>query len=99
MFLETASLIAQHLKVRNRRDRIAILAEILTEAKVVSTKTQIMCKCNLNHGNFEAYLKVLLETKLLSQVINGNNGNKFLTTKKGRDFVKAYQELQIYLFI
>ena len=97
VFLGKASLIAQHWKVRNRRDRIAILAGILTEAKVVSTKTQIICKCNLNYRKLEPYLQILLETKLLKEVINKDGGKKFLTTKKGKEFIKAYQKLQIYL--
>jgi predicted transcriptional regulator len=95
MSLETTLLLAQQPKVRNKRGVIAIMAEILIEAGVVSTKTQIMCKCNLNHKKIEPYIQILLEKKFLREESSKDNVKKFLTTKKGKRFVNTYQELQI----
>lgn len=92
--LETIPLITKYPKFSNRRDRIAIMAEILAETKTGLKKTRIICKCNLSYKQLELYIKMLLEQKLLARKSDEKGQEKFVTTTKGNNFVKNFQALQ-----
>ena len=70
------------------------MAEILTETRTRLKKTRIMYKCNLNYKQLELYIKMLLEKKLLARKTDEKGREKFVTTTKGNNFVKNFQNLQ-----
>jgi len=70
------------------------MAEILTETRTRLKKTRIMYKCNLNYKKLELYIKMLLEKKLLARKTDEKGREKFVTTTKGNNFVKNFQNLQ-----
>ena len=92
--LETIFSTKKYPKFSNRRDRISIIADILTEAKTALNKTRIMCKCNLNYKQIGLYTGMLLEKKLLERKTDDEGREKFVTTAKGNNFTKNFQKLQ-----
>ena len=94
IILETISSKTKYPTFSNRRDRIAIMVEILTETRTGLKKTRIMCKCNLSYKQLELYNKMLLEKKLLARKTDEKSREKFVTTTKGNNFVKNFQALQ-----
>jgi len=81
---------------RKRRDRLYIIAEILTIAKDGSLKTQIMYKANLSFAQLNGYLSFLVETELLK--VNTNNRKTFYkTSPKGVKYLENYKEISILL--
>ena len=87
-------MISRYPTARNRRDRIAIIAEILTETNFGRTRVRIMSKCNLNSKQIEIFIKLLLEKKLLAKKIHDNGRVTFLVTQRGKDFIKKFHYLQ-----
>ena len=94
ILLARTSLILRHQKLRKKRDRIAVMAEILTEKNAGRTKTNVMHKCNLNFKQIEAYTKILLEKKLLAKQIDDNGQVIFVVTQRGKGFIKKFHRLQ-----
>lgn len=73
---------------RYNRDSLDIVRDILSVASVETRKTKIMYKANLSYHQVQKYLHSLLEQDLLN-----HDGNSFyLITKKGRQFIKLYDE-------
>jgi len=72
------------------------MANILNVATSGKTKTCIMHKCNLSYRQLQAYLDLLQEKKLLRiESHEGNNPEKvYITTERGRAFLKAYNKLK-----
>ncbi|UCE15471.1 MAG: hypothetical protein JSV12_06230, partial [Candidatus Bathyarchaeota archaeon] len=64
-----------------KRDRLEIIAEILSVAKSGEKKTHIMYQCNLSHCQTKRFLTYLLETGFL------RIGNSYHTTEKGLQFL------------
>jgi len=81
---------------RKRRDRLYIIAEILSIAREGSLKTQIMYSANLSFAQLNEYLSFLLEMKLLEIVI-GNQRTLYKTTAKGVKFLQSYEEISSLL--
>jgi predicted transcriptional regulator len=72
-----------------------IMAAILDQARRGVKKTRIMYTCNLSFRQLRVYLDFLLKKKFLSLVASeGENFGFFKTTKKGLDFLEAYNSLQ-----
>jgi len=72
-----------------------IIADILDQAKYGAKKTRIMYTCNLSFRQLRVYLDFLLKKRFLALVTSENDNSRlFETTKKGLDFLKAYQSLQ-----
>ena len=65
-----------------RRDRLYIIAEILTIAKEGRLKTQIMYRANLSFAQLNEYLSFLTRMDLL-QVQKENRKSIYSTTIKG----------------
>ena len=79
------------------RSRLDIMASILGETKRASRKTRIMYKCNLSFRQLKVYLRVLVEEGFLMAVPIQQSetvAEAFQTTEKGRDFLKAYDNLK-----
>jgi predicted transcriptional regulator len=77
---------------RKRRNRIYIIAEILTIAKEGSLKTQIMYRANLSFAQLNEYLSFLTTMYLLK--IHNENGKKiYRTTAKGNKYLEKYKDI------
>jgi predicted transcriptional regulator len=79
-------------KERKRRDRLYIIAEILTIAKGGCLKTQIMYRANLSFAQLNEYLSFLIKMDLL-KVKNENRRNTYTTTAKGDRCLEKYKDL------
>ena len=70
---------------RRRRDRLEVVADILTEALNGANKTRIMYRANLNFVRFKRYFSELLDRGLIVEVDNpGSGGVLYKTTEEGR---------------
>lgn len=67
------------------RDRISIVASILTVTISGATKTHIMHRANLNYKLLERYLDLVVGSRLVRI-----EGSRYLLTNCGRDFLKRY---------
>ncbi|UCG45545.1 MAG: hypothetical protein JSV58_01825 [Candidatus Bathyarchaeota archaeon] len=78
---------------RKRRDRLYIIADILSIAKSGSLKTQIMYKANLSFAQLNEYLSFLLETKL---IVSNSRAEKtvYKVTSKGMRFLQNYAKIR-----
>ena len=77
---------------RKRRDRLYIIAEILTIAKGGSLKTQIMYRANLSFAQLNEYLNFLTEMEFL-EIQNENKKNTYTTTVKGDRYLEKYKDI------
>lgn len=76
-------------KMRTRRDRLYIIAEILNLAKHEIPKTQIMYDANLSFTSVNEYLPFLLETKLISATTQ-NGKTVYKVTSDGMKYLRNY---------
>jgi predicted transcriptional regulator len=74
-----------------KRDRVEIMAEILSLCLKPQIKTQVMYGTNLSWKMLQYYLFQLKKLDLLE--INDET-KKIMTTKRGKEFVKKWKELQ-----
>lgn len=75
-----------------RRNRLYIIAEILTIAKEGSLKTQIMYRANLSFAQLNEYLSFLTNIFLLK--IHNENGKRiYRTTAKGSKYLEKYKDI------
>ena len=74
-----------------KRDRVEIIAEILGLCSEPKTKTHVMYGTNLSWKMLQYYLSELQSRELLKV---HNNSTRYVTTKRGRDFVKKWRELK-----
>jgi len=77
-----------------RRGRIQIVVDILTEALNGSNKTRIMYRANLNFLRFERYFSDLLEKGLMAEVNSPLGRVVYRTTDKGKRFLKIMQDAE-----
>src|SRR3990170_1877197 len=75
-----------------RRDKLAIIAEILEIAKDGTLKTQIMYKANLSFAQLNEYLRFMLKINLIEKVSNRGK-DVYIATGKGLDFLQRHYEL------
>ena len=76
-----------------KRGRVDVIADLLEIAKLVSCrKTRLMYRGNLSHRQLKVYLNILTGLNLLEM-----NGDKYLTTEKGREYLKAYRKLRMII--
>jgi len=79
-----------------RRDRLHIIAEILTISKEGSLKTQIMYKANLSFAQLNEYLNFLTKIELLC-TFNENNKTVYKITDKGQKYLEKYKDISLIL--
>jgi len=85
------------LEIENkRRDKIDIIAEILTIAKDGLLKTQIMYRANLSFAQLNDYLDFLNGMNLL-RIENENRKKVYKTTEKGERYLKKYDDISYIL--
>ena len=79
----------------SHRGRMDIIAHILKSAVGGVRKTSIMYQCNLSFKQLETYLGFLLTKNLLKAFTRRESApSKFFeTTDRGKDFLRAYQNL------
>src|SRR5512146_2929924 len=74
-----------------RRSRFQIMSEILQLCIKPQKKTFIMYKTSLNHEMLTSILEEMKETKILER--NEASPGTYLSTSKGKEFLKKYREL------
>ena len=75
-----------------RRAYLEIVASMLDACRCSTRKTRVMSQCNMSFYQFGSYWNVLLKANLLLAENDGQPG-LFRVTDKGKDFLKAYNEL------
>jgi predicted transcriptional regulator len=75
----------------SKRDRVEIMAEILDLCSEPQTKTQVMYGTNLSWKMLQHYLSQLQKLNLLE---SREESTKYLTTKRGHEFVEKWNALQ-----
>jgi predicted transcriptional regulator len=73
-----------------KRDSLEIIAQILSLCREPRVKTQVMYGANLSWRMMGKYLSLLRSTELLEI---HHSPTKYLTTQKGREFLKRWKEL------
>jgi predicted transcriptional regulator len=73
-----------------KRDRVEIMAVILSLCSKPQAKTQVMYGTNLSWKMLQHYLDQLQKLDLLEIP----DKKKYVTTKKGEEFVQKWKELQ-----
>ncbi len=74
---------------RARRDRLTIMAQVLSIAREGTVKTQVMYRANLSFAQLNEYLSFLQEVKLLK--INTQDGRTiYKTTPKGLKYLENF---------
>jgi predicted transcriptional regulator len=86
----------QKLKTRfKNRNRLGIVANILTIAKQGALKTHLMYKANLSYTMLRDYLRFLLDNGLLSESrYPEDKVTLYRTTEKGARFLDSYVALK-----
>jgi len=74
-----------------KRDRVEIMAEILGLCSNPRTKTHVMYGTNLSWKMLQYYLSELQSRGLLEI---HNNSTRYVTTKRGLDFVEKWKEIK-----
>jgi predicted transcriptional regulator len=74
-----------------KRDRVEIMADILGLCSEPKTKTHVMYGTNLSWKMLQYYLSELQSLELLE---NQATTKRYVTTKRGLDFVEKWKELQ-----
>jgi predicted transcriptional regulator len=74
-----------------KRDRVEIIAEILGLCSEPKTKTHVMYGTNLSWKMLQYYLSELQSRGLLEV---HNNSTRYVTTKRGLDFLEKWKELK-----
>lgn len=72
-----------------RRNELDIYADILQVAMEGARKTEIVYKANLNFTILKKYLRRLIDRGL----IEPTEDRRFITTKRGFQFLEQYREL------
>ena len=75
-----------------RRDRLYIIAEILTIAKGGCLKTQIMYRANLSFAQLNEYLSFLTKMELL-EIQKEKNRSLYVTSAKGDKYLEKYEDI------
>ena len=75
----------------SKRNRLEIMAEILGLCSEPRTKTHVMYGTNLSWKMLQHYLSELQSRELLEA---HNNSTRYVTTKRGLDFLEKWKELK-----
>jgi predicted transcriptional regulator len=70
------------------RDRLQIIADMLSIARKGAKKTQIMYQANLSHRLLGRYLREVLNSGL----VKFENRNRYVLTAKGKEFLNQHVE-------
>ena len=84
------------LQKHQRRDRLNIIADIVSLTIGGSLKTQVMYRANLSFSQVNEYLPLLLELRLLAAKTTKGR-TVYRTTSKGARFLRTYTEIRSLL--
>jgi predicted transcriptional regulator len=77
------------------RNRMEIVANLLTIARNGALKTHLMYKANLSYLMVTEYLSYLSSAELIRETLDDEGTTKlYLTTPKGIKYLEAYESLQ-----
>jgi len=79
-----------------RRTYLEIIASILDTCRYRTKRTRVMYQCNMSSKQLEGYLDVLLKANLLL-IENDSRSFLFRVSGKGKDFLKAYNNVMTML--
>jgi predicted transcriptional regulator len=77
----------------SKRDRVEIMADILGLCSEPKTKTHVMYGTNLSWRMLQQYLSHMQSRGLLETY----NDSKYVTSKRGREFLQRWKELKALL--
>lgn len=75
--------------MENKRSREDIVANILEVTSLPVNQTMIMYRANMSFSQLREYMRLLQRQQLIEK-----KGGKWVTTTRGREYLKAYAELQ-----
>ena len=76
----------------SRRDRIALISDMLLCAVEGTSKTDIMCKVGLSTAQLNRYVPMLVKSELL-ETFKKKKVTIYKTTTKGKSFIGAFDTL------
>jgi len=76
----------------SRRDRIALISDMLLCAVEGTSKTDIMCKVGLSTAQLNRYVPTLVKSELL-ETFKQKKVTIYKTTTKGKSFIEAFDTL------
>ena len=79
--------------MRPRRSIYEIIWDILTYCKTPRRYSYILLACNLNMKTAKRLLELLIRKKLLVK-----QGDKYVTTDKGQEYIRLFNELYKRIF-
>ena len=79
-------------QVKNNRDYVLIVSDILSCATRGVRKTELMYKVGLSSAQLDKYIPVLVKSELL-EVSNHTKRAFYKTTDKGRSFLDIFDTL------
>jgi predicted transcriptional regulator len=79
------------MKYRSRTDIVSQILDAAANGSGGTTKTRIMYKAFLSYDQLREYLKMLVESGLLSYDLDGQT---FRTTEKGHKFLQTYNQIE-----
>ena len=83
---------------RRRRDRLEVVADILTEALNGANKTRIMYRANLNFVRFKRYFSELRDKGLIGEVDNPSSGGVvYKTTEEGKALLEVLKKAKRFI--
>jgi predicted transcriptional regulator len=75
-----------------KRNRFAIVAEILSKSRTPAKKTHIMYKCNLSFNQLKYYLCLMREKGLIKRK-KKSEAVVYQTTENGAKFLNVYSKM------
>lgn len=95
---ETINMDTSIQMVTMRRSRVDIIIDILEVAKEGANKTTIVYKTNLNFKLADKFLNLLQKHSLLENKLDNDMiTKKYITTEKGKIFLKKTKDITLYL--
>ena len=79
------------------RSRTEIMRDILkaSDSKRGAKKSWITRRANMSFGQAEYYVPLLVEGGLMNEKNNDDNDIRYITSRKGREFVKYAENINI----
>jgi predicted transcriptional regulator len=88
--LSEADLLNDVELLRERRDTIKLVVDILEIAINGAKKTEIVYRANLNFKQVQKFLDFLIKKGLIS--VSSNKRKCYQTTEKGKEFIRRYRK-------
>ena len=78
---------------RQHRDLVEEYAEVLRICLKPSNAFRVISSCWLNDDQWKRYRETLIETRFLQKVVIPQGGTLYWTTKRGAQFLEAYEKV------